>query len=88
MIKKIIANIANVSGRISAKGREGRKENKTNNVNSFYLFLIKKKSYWSVIAFSAVLLSAVQQCEPALCIHTSPSWASFPPLLPQLFPQQ
>lgn len=42
MIKKIIASIANVSGRISAKGREGREKNKTNNVNSFYLFLILK----------------------------------------------
>ena len=35
---------------------------------------------WSVIPLQCVLVSAVQRCESAICIHVDcPSWASFPP---------
>ena len=44
----------------------------------FYLFFINYKAILSLLS-NAVLVSAVQKCESAICIHISPSsWASLP----------
>ena len=44
----------------------------------FYLFSFKEYNW-----FTTLLLSAIQQCGSAICIHTSPpSWASPPPRYP------
>ena len=55
----------------------------TNNLFSFLLspliFYKLKKIYWSIVVSQCLLISAIQQCESAICIHISPLfWISFP----------